>query len=106
MSVRIDGQSQVPEVRRRLMEITDLMVLEGPPEYRRYVKMIRDVVPLLNRQKAVRRAKKTRKDPGPEKRKAIRAYTKQHPEENYDSIGRRFNVTGGRVSEAMREAEQ
>lgn len=55
----------------------------------------------LYRRPAVKRAPVTRAAITPELKKQIRAYAKLHPDLNNATIGRRFNVDGGRVSEAL-----
>lgn len=55
----------------------------------------------LHRRPPVKRAPTTRATITPELIKQIRAYAKAHPDLNNATIGRRFNVDGGRVSEAL-----
>lgn len=55
----------------------------------------------LYRRPAIKRAPVTRSSVTPELRKLIRNYAKEHPDLNNATIGRRFNVDGGRVSEAL-----
>ena len=102
--MRVDGQSDIPEARRILTELADLISLEGLPRYAAYVQTIRrQILPLLDRHKPTRRATKKRRDPNSDQRQAIRQFAAAYPHLNFDEIGRVFNVTGGRVSEALRE---
>lgn len=62
---------------------------------------IENFIDELHRRPAVKRAPRTRASITPELKKKIKAYAAAHPRMHNATIGRRFNVDGGRVSEVL-----
>lgn len=81
----------IPEIAARLRELSGEI---GCDE-------LEQLADELRRRPPVRRAPVTSKKMTDELRAEIHQYATDNPKESYASIGRRFGVNGGRVSETM-----
>lgn len=87
--------SNIPEARR----LYDLAIAD----FRRGVRTLNKIRPLLFRPSPVRRSKRKSVRLTAKLAEQIRVYARRHPTMSYDQIGRHHRVNGGRVSEAIRK---
>jgi hypothetical protein len=98
---------KIPEIRdeltimaAQLQEMAVNLAMDAE-ELQAKARNIRTYVAELYRRPAVRRAPHTRAKVTPELKRQIKAYAADHPRMHMATIGRRFNVDGGRVSEIL-----
>ena len=88
----------IPQVRTELLAVATQLNTWGFPAP---ASRIKKLVKSLHRRPAVRRAVKEHATVTPSLRNKIRVFAEANPDMSYAKIGRRFNVSNGRVSEVV-----
>jgi 5-formyltetrahydrofolate cyclo-ligase len=91
----------IPQCREAVLDVADGLML-GEITRQEAADLLRGIEADMWRRPAIRKARAKRANPTPEKMREIAAYWEAHPELNQDEIGRKFGVSGARVSESVR----
>lgn len=92
----------IPEVRKELLKVASTLRLnDGYTDLYTEANKIVNLVRSMYRRKAVRRAPIEHVTLTPSLAAKIKKYAKRHQKQSYATIGNKFNVSIGRVSEAL-----
>jgi hypothetical protein len=97
--------SNVPEARHRIQHLINCLQDGYPFSPEQLIENLSDILPLLHRKMPIRRADPHSQPMTPELAAAIRAFAKRNEGMPLQTIGQRFNVNAGRVTEVL-QAEQ
>lgn len=98
--------SDIPEARGRLNSLINYVMNSRDELDADYLLMCMvDIEGMLYRKPPIRKAEAQSQPMTPELAEKIRAFAKRNPDMSFQSIGYRFNVNAGRITEALQDAE-
>ena len=94
--------SNIPEARGRLNSLINYVINNADAlEADQLLMSLKDIEAMLYRKAPIRKANAQSQPMTPELAEKIRAFTKRNPDMSFQSIGYRFNVNAGRVTEVL-----
>ena len=93
--------SNIPEARARLQHMINCAKDGYPYSPEQIAQSLENILPLLHRKTAIRKAEPQSAPMTPELAAAIKAFANRNQDMPFQAIGQRFNVNAGRVTEVL-----